>query len=133
MLIYGLMLMGGCMLVGLFIGDLLGYFVSFFMEGFSGNIGGVGFAMLFLIIITQKLNDKGKFSKAAESGIKFWSNFYIPVVVAMSATQNVSAAAKGGVVAVLAGVGCTLLMFIFIRPLTRMMGPQDPLPPAEKS
>lgn len=43
MIIYGLMLMGLCMFAGLIVGDLLGLLL-----GISANIGGVGFAMLFL-------------------------------------------------------------------------------------
>lgn len=125
MLIYGLALMGICMLIGTFFGDFLGYLVSLGMDGFSGNIGGVGFAMLILIVWTKKLKDKGKFSAAAESGVQFWSSFYIPVVVAMSASQNVVAALNGGWVALIAGAGGTGLMFFFIKPLSRLMKNND--------
>ncbi len=52
MIIYGLMLMGLCMFAGLIVGDLLGLLL-----GISANIGGVGFAMLFLVVISQKLTE----------------------------------------------------------------------------
>lgn len=58
MIIYGLMLMGLCMFAGLIVGDLLGLLL-----GISANIGGVGFAMLFLVVISQKLTEKGLLSK----------------------------------------------------------------------
>lgn len=127
MLIYGLFLMGLCMLFGIFVGDIAGLLVALGVEGFKGNVGGVGFAMLFLILITNHLKSKGKFSIAAESGVKFWSAFYIPVVVAMSASQNVVSALNGGWVALIAGVGATVLMFYFIKPLSRLMT-SEPLP-----
>ena len=60
MIIYGLMLMGMCMFAGLIVGDLLGMAL-----GISANIGGIGFAMLFLVIVSQKLVDKGLLSKPA--------------------------------------------------------------------
>jgi hypothetical protein len=63
MIIYGLMLMGLCMFAGLIVGDLLGLLL-----GISANIGGVGFAMLFLVVISQKLTEKGLLSKPAEQG-----------------------------------------------------------------
>ncbi|MDP0907582.1 malonate transporter subunit MadL, partial [Klebsiella pneumoniae] len=91
MIIYGLMLMGLCMFAGLIVGDLLGLLL-----GISANIGGVGFAMLFLVVISQKLTEKGLLSKPAEQGVGFWNAMYIPIVVAMSANQNVVAALKGG-------------------------------------
>ena len=90
MIIYGLMLMGLCMFAGLIVGDLLGLVL-----GISANIGGIGFAMLFLVIVSQKLVDKGLLSKPAEQGVGFWNAMYIPIVVAMSANQNVIAALKG--------------------------------------
>ena len=68
MIIYGLMLMGLCMFAGLIVGDLLGLLL-----GISANIGGVGFAMLFLVVISQKLTEKGLLSKPAEQGVGFWN------------------------------------------------------------
>jgi malonate transporter MadL subunit len=38
-----------------------------------------------------------------EAGIAFWGSIYIPIVVAMAASQNVLAALQGGAVALLAG------------------------------
>lgn len=116
MLIYGLFIMAGCMLVGTMVGDVLGLLLGLQ----NANVGGVGFAMLFLILVTDKLKALGKFSKPAESGILFWSAIYIPVVVAMAATQNVQAALKGGWAAAIAGVGGTALCFLLVKPLSRM-------------
>lgn len=119
--------MGLCMLFGIFVGDVAGLLVALGVDGFKGNVGGVGFAMLFLILATNHLKRNNKFSNAAESGVKFWSAFYIPVVVAMSASQNVVSALHGGWVALIAGVGGTVLMFYFIKPLSRLIT-SEPLP-----
>lgn len=116
MLIYGLFIMAGCMLVGTILGDVLGLLLGLK----NANVGGVGFAMLFLILVTDKLKAMGKFSKPAESGILFWSAIYIPVVVAMAATQNVQAALKGGWAAAIAGIGGTAVCFLLVKPLSRM-------------
>ena len=113
MIIYGLMLMGLCMFAGLIVGDLLGLLL-----GISANIGGVGFAMLFLVVISQKLTEKGLLSKPAEQGVGFWNAMYIPIVVAMSANQNVVAALKGGPVALIAGA--VVIGFLLIKPLSKI-------------
>ena len=46
MVIYGVALLAGCYMAGNVIGDILGALL-----GVKANIGGVGFAKLFLIII----------------------------------------------------------------------------------
>ena len=115
MIIYGLMLMGLSMFAGLMVGDLLGALL-----GISANIGGIGFAMLFLVVSSQKLIEKGLLSKPAEQGVGFWSARYIAIVVAMSANQNVIAALKGGPVAVIAGLGAVFIGFLLIKPLSKI-------------
>lgn len=128
MLINGLAIMAACMLAGTIVGDLLGVLLG--MP--DANIGGVGFAMLFLILATNHLKSKGIFSKPAESGVLFWSSIYIPVVVAMAATQNVQAALKGGMAALLAGAIGTFACFLIVKPFANMGGKQEPLPPLKE-
>ncbi len=117
MVIYGLMIMGLCAIVGNVLGELLGSLL-----GISANVGGVGFAMLFLVLVTRKLMDKGQLSKLAESGIMFWNAMYIPVVIAMAAQQNVVAAMKGGWFAVIGGLAAVFICFFLIRPLAKLAG-----------
>ena len=74
-------------MAGNFIGDVLGALL-----GVKANIGGVGFAMLLLILISTWAIQKGYMKAPEEQGIKFWSAMYIPIVVAMSSIQNVAAA-----------------------------------------
>lgn len=49
MIIYGVALLAFCFLTGNYIGDILGALL-----GVKANVGGVGFAMLLLIILTNK-------------------------------------------------------------------------------
>ncbi|MCH3929269.1 MAG: malonate transporter subunit MadL [Dialister sp.] len=109
MIIYGVALLAGCFMVGNLIGDMLGVVL-----GVKANIGGVGFAMLFLIIISTWAQKKGLMKEPEEQGIKFWSAMYIPIVVAMSSIQNVAAALSGGVVALAGGALAVAVGFLLI-------------------
>ena len=109
MIIYGVALLAGCYMVGNFIGDVLGKLL-----GVQANIGGVGFAMLLLIIISTWAMQKGYMKASEEQGIKFWSAMYIPIVVAMSSIQNVAAALSGGLVAILGGILAVAIGFLLI-------------------
>ncbi|WP_346798016.1 malonate transporter subunit MadL [Halomonas sp. Bachu 37] len=104
MVIYGVALLAGCMMLGLIIGDMLGH-----MLGIDANLGGVGIAMLLLIFSTGYLKTRGKLPEATVSGINFWNAMYIPIVVAMAASQNVVAAFSGGLVALLGGALAVVL------------------------
>ena len=113
MVIYGVALLAGCYMAGNVIGDVLGALL-----GVKANIGGVGFAMLFLIIISSWAQQKGIMKAPEEQGIKWWSAMYIPVVVAMSSIQNVAAALSGGVVAILGGLLAVVIGFLLIPVLS---------------
>lgn len=113
MVIYGVALLAGCYMAGNVIGDVLGALL-----GVKANIGGVGFAMLFLIIISAWAQQKGIMKAPEEQGIKWWSAMYIPVVVAMSSIQNVAAALSGGVVAILGGLLAVAIGFLLIPVLS---------------
>ena len=54
MIIYGVALLAFCFLTGNYIGDILGALL-----GVKANVGGGGFAMLLLIILTNKGIDAG--------------------------------------------------------------------------
>ena len=47
-MIYGVALLAGCMFVGSFVGNLLGL-----LTGLNSDIGGVGFAMILLLLVTN--------------------------------------------------------------------------------
>lgn len=114
MKIYGVAVLSACFIAGQLIGEALGIFFHF-----DGNIGGVGFGMLLLIVLGDWIKKKNCLDAESESGIHFWSGMYIPVVIAMSSTQNVKAALSGGWVALVVGVFATLLCFSLIPLLSR--------------
>jgi len=116
MKIYGVALLAFCFLMGKFIGNLLGEAI-----GINGDVGGVGFGMLLLILGNMYLKRKGLLEPQTEKGILFWSSMYIPVVVAMSATQNVKAAISEGPIAIIVGLVVTLTGF-FLVPLISKIG-----------
>jgi malonate transporter MadL subunit len=109
MKIYGVSILALCFLAGHIIGDYLGKVFHL-----SGNLGGVGFAMLFLILLYDFIKRKNLLHEETESGILFWSKMYIPVVVAMSASQNVKAALSGGWVALLVGIIATVACYLLV-------------------
>lgn len=115
MKIYGVAILAACFLVGHIIGDMLGRLFHL-----NGNLGGVGFAMLLLIYLNDYFKKKQILKPETESGILFWSTMYIPVVVAMSATQNVRAALSGGWSAILVGIIATASCYALIPLFSKM-------------
>ena len=115
MVIYGVALLAGCMIAGIFIGELLGMLI-----GVQANVGGVGIAMLLLIFLSDYLRSRGKLNPVSRQGVIFWSSIYIPVVVAMAAKQNVIAAVKGGPTALLAGALAVLVSFALVPVISRI-------------
>ena len=126
MAIYGTALLSFCLLVGVYLGNLLGLLV-----GVDANVGGVGIAMLMLILVGEFLQRSGRLQAPSEKGILFWSAIYIPIVVAMAASQNVIAAIKGGPVGILAGVLAVTVLFALV-PVISQLG-QSQSEPEEES
>ena len=114
MVIYGVALLSFCMLVGVFVGDLIGQWI-----GVQANVGGVGIAMLLLILLSNLRGRGLQFAPPTESGINFWNAMYIPIVVAMAAKQNVVAALSSGWMAIAAGVAAVLASFLLLPLLAR--------------
>lgn len=120
MIIYGVAILAFCFLAGKFLGALLGQFI-----GIDGDIGGVGFAMLMLMLINLYLKNKGWLKMETSQGILFWSSMYLPIIVAMAATQNVRAAISSGPIALVAGAVVTVTGF-FLVPLIARVGRKKP-------
>ncbi|HVI52822.1 MAG TPA: malonate transporter subunit MadL [Candidatus Sulfotelmatobacter sp.] len=116
MVIFGTALLAACYVVGLFIGDILGSLI-----GVKANVGGVGIAMIMLIAAQYFLRKKGWMKPESERGITFWAMMYIPVVVAMAATQNVLVAFKSGPMAVTAALGSVLLCAVAVSVINRII------------
>tara|TARA_B100000586_G_C20035391_1_gene395139 strand:+ start:353 stop:724 length:372 start_codon:yes stop_codon:yes gene_type:complete len=119
--IYGVALLSFCMLMGVFVGDMLGEIM-----GVQANVGGVGIAMLLLLVLSNLGSRKLALKPITENGIGFWSAMYIPIVVAMAARQNVFSALSGGWMAIIAGVAAVTASFAMIPVLARFgQGGQD--------
>lgn len=99
MIIYGTALLAGCHVLGILFGDLLGRAL-----GMTTNVGGVGIAMLLLILARLWLHKHGLLNETSEGGVHYWGAIYIPVVVAMAMQQNVVAALHGGPMAFIAAL-----------------------------
>lgn len=125
MAIYGTALLAICLLLGVILGNWLGILI-----GVDANVGGVGIAMLLLILGVERLQRSGRIKPPTEKGILFWSTIYIPIVVAMAASQNVLAAIKGGPVGIVAGLLAVLCAFALVPVISRFTG-SDPTPEDE--
>ncbi len=115
MVIYGVALLSFCMLVGVLAGDILGELI-----GVQANVGGVGIAMLLLLLLSNLSSQKFRLQPITAGGIGFWSAMYIPIVVAMAARQNVIAAVSSGWMAIIAGVAAVAASFAMIPVLDRI-------------
>jgi malonate transporter MadL subunit len=115
--ISGVALLAICTLLGGLLGDLLGAAL-----GVKANVGGVGIAMMFLIAARLWLMRYGQLSHGLKTGVEFWGSFYIPIVVAMAAQQNVVAAVKGGPVVLIAGIGAVAVCFAMVALIGRLSG-----------
>ena len=115
MIIYGVALLSACLVAGLYIGEVLGSLI-----GVEANVGGVGIAMLLLILAHNLPRNRPLASGTSAGGITFWSAMYIPIVVAMAARQNVAGALDGGLLALLAGVGAVVVSFVLIPVISRI-------------
>jgi len=115
LVIYGVAFLAVCMIAGLFLGDVLGVLI-----GVQANVGGVGIAMLIMILVSDFLRKRGRLVPLTEQGVLFWSAIYIPIVVAMAAKQNVLGALKGGPAAILAGAGAVVVCFLLVPVLSRV-------------
>lgn len=109
--VVGLGIIAACMFAGVTVGSVLAKAI-----GVSGDVGGVGFAMLLLVLVSNyvKLDDKVK------NGIQFMSNLYIPIIVAMAAIQNVVSALSGGAVAFLSGAIATVASLALVPLVSRL-------------
>jgi malonate transporter MadL subunit len=116
MTIYGVGLLAGCFIAGQLFGELLGRLLHI-----DANVGGVGFAMLLFILLKEWLSRKHyNLSTAIQGqGVSFWEAMYIPIIVAMSATQNVKVGVSSGHVAILVGVIPVLCLILLVPVLSK--------------
>lgn len=119
-MIFGVALLAACFLIGSFIGNLLGM-----ATGVNSDVGGVGFSMLLLLLLTNSKAVNRLMPKGYEKGIDFWKEMFIPVIIAMSASQNVISALSGGWLALAAGVGTVAAAFGMLVLLNKLSAKKD--------
>ena len=115
MKIYGVAFLAACFLLGQLAGEYLGIAL-----GIGGNVGGVGLAMLLLVLVNDRFYKKTSIHPETKSGIIFWSSMYIPVVIAMASVLNVKVALTGVWVAVFSGIIATSCCYLLIPMLSRL-------------
>ena len=115
MLIYGLGLLAFSYLAGQLFGDFLGEII-----GVQANVGGVGFAMLLLVVLHTYFQKKQWVKANFDDGIGFWSNMYIPVIVAMSASQNALLAFNKGILPIIAGTLIVVIGFLLVPIISKI-------------
>lgn len=108
-MIYSLVTLALCMLLGKYMGTLLGKLV-----GIGSDVGGVGFAILLLLFVSN--SKLFPFAKQQDfvQGMNFWKKMYIPVVVAMAASQNVYRMLTSGMVAIVGGAASVAFPFLLL-------------------
>jgi malonate transporter MadL subunit len=118
--IFGVALLAVCTLIGALLGDLLGSALHV-----KSNVGGVGIAMILLILARAFLQKRGALSHPLKLGVEFWAALYIPIVVAMASIQNVAGAVQGGPVVVTAALASVLLCW-GVMALINRLGRDEP-------
>lgn len=114
-MIYGVSILAACMFSGKLIGQLIGE-----LTGIGSDIGGVGFAMLLLLFVTNSKFFREQTDTKISDGIVFWKEMYIPVVIAMAATQNVLQALSCGIYAIIAGLAAVGVSFALLPVINNM-------------
>ncbi|MCU4524995.1 malonate transporter subunit MadL [Acinetobacter pittii] len=117
MIIYGTAILAICHLLGDYLGNTLGMVL-----GVKANVGGVAISMILLILSKELLAKKGYLPQVTQFGVLYWSGMYIPIVVAMSAGQNVVAALSGGVLGLIVSIASLIGTVLVIRYLNRISG-----------
>ncbi|ACJ41047.1 MULTISPECIES: malonate transporter subunit MadL [Acinetobacter] len=117
MIIYGTAILAICHLLGDYLGNTLGMVL-----GVKANVGGVAISMILLILSKELLAKKGYLPQVTQFGVLYWSGMYIPIVVAMSAGQNVVAALSGGMLGLIVSIASLIGTVLVIRYLNRISG-----------
>lgn len=128
MVIYGVALLAACLLTGKVMGELIGMAI-----GVHSDVGGVGIAMLLLVFLVHRMQQAGSLDMTSRRGVEFWNFLYIPIVVAMAASQNVIGAVTGGTLAIVGGLSVVAVSFALVPLIARLGNGKhvEPLPPID--
>ena len=115
-MIYGVAVLAACTILGKIAGSILG-----FELGTGSDLGGVGFGMLLLLYVTNSKRFEPIRTETFSRAINFCRSLFIPVVVAMTASQDVAGAMSCGAVAILSGLIPVLVAFVVLAIVSRLM------------
>ena len=108
-MVYSFVTLALCMLLGKYIGTCFGTLV-----GINADVGGVGFAILLLLFVGNSRLFPFTKRQDFKDGMTFWKKMYIPVVVAMAASQNVYRMLTSGMVAIVGGAASVAFPILFL-------------------
>ena len=126
-MIYGVAVLSACAFIGSFLGQLLGTVI-----GLGKDVGGVGFAMVLLLLVTNSKKINAILPKDYTKGINFWKEMFIPVIIAMSASTDVIHALDGGVLALVLGIGVVVIMLLLIPVFNKFGGNSEDVAETEE-
>lgn len=115
-MIYGVATLAACTILGKILGSILGEIL-----GTGSDIGGVGFGMLLLLFVTNSCCFSRIKTSGFSGGIQFWKKMFLPIVIAMSASQNIYRALSSGFVAILAGLIPVAVAFLVLSIVSRFL------------
>ena len=112
-IIFGFAILSFFYLTGKIIGNFLGSLIG------VGDVGGVAFAMIGLLILTNSERWK-EVDEKTKSGIGIASALFLPVVVAMIFQSDIAGAFAAGPVAILAGLTATITSLLLVNVISGM-------------
>ena len=92
-----------------------------FILGSGSDIGGVGFGMLLLLWVCNSKIFSTLRTESFSKAIRFWQKMFIPIVIAMAASQNVFQALSSGEIAILAGFVPVSVSFLLLSVASRVL------------
>jgi len=123
MIVYGVALLAFCTLFGIYLGDVLGIFI-----GVEANVGGVGIAMLLLLLLSNLSHTKFNLSTDTQARILFWSAMFRDfAIVATAFGADLEAIKKAGLVGSFSVVFGVILSFVVGAVVAIGFGYTDPV------
>jgi malonate transporter MadL subunit len=87
-----------------------------------GNVGGVAFAMMGVVLLSNTKLWKDRVDDRIKNGIEIASALYLPVIVAMVFSTDVAGAFVAGPVAIVAGATAIVSGLLLVTPIAKIGG-----------
>lgn len=115
-IMFGFAIVSFCYIVGKWIGMSFGAMIG------VGDVGGVAFAMMGVVVLSNTRFWAGRVDDRIKNGVIIASAIYLPVIVAMVYKTNVWGAVQAGPIAIIAGFVAILTGLLLVRPLASIGG-----------